>query len=283
MLCSHCKTPIKDDAIVCPNCGQKISPPSKKWTTWLKLLAAIIVFCAIIFGWNSFTEHDELGETIQGQLKALKENHITEAYYEYGSHDFEKNVSLNTFRDYITQYPILIHNTGIHFSDRKIENNLAEVKATLSGADNIQVPIEYTLIKDNDKWKILNIQLPALATETPLSEAVISLLKDTVAEKKTVEEQLKALKDNDLSKAYSYATKEFREITSLDAFNEFLKRYPILSHYDTFEIKELQEGVLEVHLKNNTGTATFDYFMGIEDDQWKINGLRAQPKRTIES
>lgn len=405
MLCSHCKAPIKEGDTFCSNCGQKISTTiteSKKGAAWwVKMFAAVVVFCAIIFGLKSFTAHDELDDAIQGQLIALRNNHLTEAYYEYGSHEFEENITLNAFREYVQQYPILTHNNGIHFTERKIENNVAEVKGTLSGTDNAIVPIEYTLVKEKDKWKILNIQLPALASlstsaadiheltdqkirselesllntqlkairendvtrayqdysdtkfreatslekfttfvkqlpilstfekvniismltqgnvveanvtleqgkiVTPLiyefvqengvwkiksmivaeppSAAVMALLKDPEAMRKPVEEQLKALKDNDVSKAYSYATKEFREITSQDAFGAFLKRYPILSHYDSFDIKELQEGVLEVHLKDNTGTTTFEYFMGIEDDQWKINGLRAQPKRTIES
>lgn len=284
MFCSHCKSPINAEDMFCPHCGQKIAPPETKrqLSSWLKLLAAIVIFTALIWGWNTFTAHDELGETIEGQLKALKNHHITEAYYEYGSNDFEGNISLNAFRDYVDHYPILTQNNGFQITERKVENNLAEVKGFLSGKDNTKVPIEYTLIKEKNKWKILNMQMPALAnSKAQTAEAVAALFKDTAAMRQPIEGQLKALKENDLSKAYSYVSKEFREITSQDTFAAFLKRYPILSHYDSYEIKDVNDGILEVHLKDKTGTATFEYFMGFEENQWKVNGLRAQPKRTI--
>ena len=46
------------------------------------------------------------------------------------------------------------------FSERRIENELGYVRGTLTDQDGGVLPIEYQLVKENESWKILGINIP---------------------------------------------------------------------------------------------------------------------------
>lgn len=278
MTCPHCGVPLKEGETFCSNCAQQKEMTSQTKSTagapwWVKILACIIALCALFLGWKTFASHDEIGESVQGQLEALHDNRVTEAYYQYSSRDFEKNIPLREFQQFVTAFPVLAHNKGINFTERSVKDNVANVKGTLTSLEDVKIPIEYSLVKENDKWKILKIEFPKPVS----SEAVTELLHDPMAIRVPVEDQLKALKANDINKAYSYGSKEFKETTNLEAFEKFLSRFPILTQYETIDFQQpnMDEGNLEVHLQGKDETsAVIEYVLGIEDDQWKIWGFR---------
>lgn len=277
MSCPHCGAPLKEGEAVCPHCVKReernsLNTPSAGAPWWVKLLATAIALCALFFGWRTFSSHDEIGETVQNQLKAFHDNQLTEAYYQYSSKDFEKNIPLKEFQQFAEAFPVLAKNKGIIFTERTVKDNVAELKGTLTTLEDVKVPVEYSLIKENDKWKILKIEFPK-----PFHEAVMDVVADPQALRAPVEGQLKALKANEIDKAYNYGSKEFKETTDLAAFNKFLERFPILTQYETlkFQTPNLDEGTLHVDLEAKDGTLTgLEYVLGLEDNQWKIWGFR---------
>jgi len=44
-------------------------------------------------------------------------------------------------------------------ASRSIENSVGKVSGTLASSTGGVIPIEYQLVKENDAWKILNIDL----------------------------------------------------------------------------------------------------------------------------
>lgn len=403
MFCKQCKDPIKGDEQYCPNCGtknpSKNKQKNKKWIFFIiGLFIAAIAFYDLK---NSIIE--DLNETVEGQLIALRKNKITEAYYQYTSHDFQSHIPLTLFKELIKNYDSFIHNEGIQVTDHVISDELAILKGTLS-TDKNKTPtsVEYELIKEGGKWKILSIllatasspknnssetsiewllpidtQLRAFRTKdikkayeetnskefkasTPfsdfssfiekhpiffthqnvtiqnqslkndealvtvilnpereaipvryllveedsswkiwninvlssLSPAIEALLKNPSSMKKTVQEQLTLLKQQEISKAYDleYTSQEFQEAASVEEFKTFIDSYSIFKEYKEIEIQDptldANTGLLEVFLTNEEGKKTHLVFiMGIENEKWKIWGLQilrhSDEKRTF--
>ena len=122
-----------------------------------KILIGIGVFIVgVILLANSATKG--LAEVAQAQLAALRAGDVAGAYA-YTSSDFQKATSLEDFKVFLQAYPSLSQNKSASFTSREVENNLGTLKGSLKAEDGAVTPVEYKLVKENDKWKILNIQL----------------------------------------------------------------------------------------------------------------------------
>ena len=55
--------------------------------------------------------------------------------------------------------PILRDVAEHTFSNRSVENSVGKVSGTLTSSTGGVVPVAYQLVKENDAWKILNIDL----------------------------------------------------------------------------------------------------------------------------
>ncbi len=109
--------------------------------------------------------------------------------------------------------------------------------------------------------------------------SVVALLpsEDTVG---VVEDQLKALRNHSVSKAYyEYTSKEFQQTTTLPQFREFLSIYPVL--YDNFsyhlEGASPEDGRAEVTgvlVSKGMEEMRADWILVKEGDEWKVVSLR---------
>ncbi len=285
MFCTHCGAKLKEGAKFCASCGQPVvkdeehgQPPQplvkkKKMPFWLKLVAALAVLALIVVSVGIlFTE--SIVEVIDEQLVALKANDVTKAYYAYTSKDFQKATSLDKFKQFVKAYPEFSKVQSTHFSERSIKDSISTIKGTLTSADNVRIPVEYQLIKENGKWKILNIQLVAIEADLTVeekasSEAIITIVKG----------QLEALKSHDINKAYeNFTSPEFKTGTDLKAFTEFVKRFPILSDYKNAEYT--LEGInpevakLKASLHSDGSVTNIEYNFIKQDGNWKVWSLR---------
>ncbi|WP_068471306.1 DUF4864 domain-containing protein [Candidatus Protochlamydia phocaeensis] len=299
MFCSQCGAKVEKDYKYCPSCGAHLavnspslspaspsSPPQseeqavptqtvkkKPMPLWFKILIAISVIALIaVAAGILFTER--LVDVIDNQLSALRQNDVSKAYYAYTSKDFQAATSLEQFRHFIQAYPAFLQNQSAHFTQRSIENNIGTLKGNLTSVDHVNTPIEYKLIKEDDKWKILSIRLlkpgvmQHVQTDTDMQE-IIDVAKA----------QLQAIQDHQLEGAYQqYSSKEFKEATSLEAFQDFIKRYPILNHYQTasFHKPNIRNGVgtLSAILQSDQLAAYVKYYLIYEDQSWKIWSMR---------
>lgn len=287
MFCSHCGAEVLPGYKFCPSCGTKldsstiITPPepSKQQTIqkkpmpiWLKIAAFLAVLALIgVTAGILFTE--SLVDVVDYQLEAFREHDIAKAY-QYTSKDFQAATSLDQFKDFVEAYPVFLNNQSAHFSQRSIEHNIGTLKGNLTSVDHVNTPIEYKLIKDDGKWKILSIRLLKPRNIQNAKEA--DHAEDLIEVAKT---QLKEIQDRKESEAYQlYSSKEFKEATSEEAFREFINRYPILSqhHVVSFHKPVIRNGVgtLSVILQSDQIAAYVKYYFIYEDQNWKIWSMR---------
>lgn len=102
-------------------------------------------------------------DTIQNQLKALREGNLAGAY-SYMADQSETNVSFEDFKNYVDTHPAMINNEKTSFTERKIENGRAYAKGVMTTNDGNQHEVEYMLEKQGDIWKIVGLRVGAVIT-----------------------------------------------------------------------------------------------------------------------
>ncbi len=287
MLCSHCGAEVTASYQYCPSCGTKLDSSTilpdtqpqpaavkkKSMPIWFKIAAFLAVLALIgVTAGILFTE--SLVDVVDHQLEDLRKQDISKAYYNYTSKDFRAATSLDQFRNFVEAYPVFFNNQSAHFSQRSMEHNIGTLKGHITSLEHVNTPIEYKLIKDDGKWKILSIRLlkPAHiqnAKEADHAEDLIEVAKI----------QLKDIQDQKISEAYqNFSSNEFKEATSEEAFHEFIKRYPILNHHHvvSFHKPTIRNGVgtLSVILQSDQIAAYVKYYLIFEDHAWKIWSMR---------
>lgn len=307
MQCLHCKTQIDSTCNYCPICGMKTdanpndldsnsqtinteeSPQvtvvkKDKMPFWYKLATFVAVIALIgVTAAILFTE--KLIDVVDHQLKALKEQNIQKAYEDYTSKDFKATTSLNEFNRFIHTYPVFLNNQSSHFTQRFFKDHLVIIKGYLSSQEHEETPIEYRLIREDKNWKILSIRL--------LKPERIQNLQDQTEYNHLIEmaqTQLNHIRKAENLDAYNRTTStEFKQATSEDYFNEFIKRYSILSHYDSlsFHKPKIRQGIgsLLVTLHSSQALATIKYYFIFENNEWKVWSLRmiSQSKEALKT
>lgn len=286
MFCSHCGAEVIPSYHYCPACGTKLdsstiipdepsSPQAvkkKPMPIWFKIVAFLAVLALIgVTAGILFTE--SLVDVVDHQLEALREQDISKAYG-YTSKDFQAATSLDQFRNFVEAYPVFLNNQTAHFSQRSIEHNIGTLKGNLTSQERVSTPVEYKLIKDDGKWKILSIRLLKPGNIQNAKEA--GHAEDLIEVAKA---QLKDIQDQKITEAYqNYSSKEFKDATSEEAFSEFIKRYPILHyhHVVSFHKPVIRNGVgtLSVILQSDQVAAYVKYYLIYENQSWKIWSMR---------
>lgn len=295
MLCPQCHAEVAADHKYCPSCGLKLEPTAiplsenvkkdedstppppqfvkkKRMPIWFKIAAFLAVLALIgVTAGILFTE--TIVNVVDNQLKALREQNIPKAY-SYTSKDFQEATSLDQFRNFVEAYPVLLDNQSAHFTQRSIENNIGTLRGNLTSRNRVNIPIEYKLIKDEGKWKILSIRF--------INPANIQLTKEGDHAKDLIEVakiQLKEIQDKKILEAYQqYSSQEFKDATSEEAFQEYIKRHSIFNHYHvvSFHNPTIRNGVgtLSVILQSDQFAAYLKYYFIFENHAWKIWSMR---------
>ncbi len=99
----------------------------------------------------------------------------------------------------------------------------------------------------------------------------------------TVQKQLIALRSDDITKAYSYTSKDFQKMTTLEDFKNFLNQYPSLKNNKKLSFTERRiendnTGTLKGTLTSKEGAKTpIEYLLIKEGGSWKILGITMSP------
>lgn len=285
MLCTKCGARVEGGYKFCPSCGAQLpssqeTPPSSPQTVkkkpvplWLKILAGLLVIALIgVTAGILFTE--SLVDVVDHQLEALHKDDINKAYYAYTSKAFQEATSLDDFKEFIKAYPIFLTAKSTHFTQRSLKDNVGILKGNLTTGERTKVPIEYKLIKEDGKWKILGIRLLQTPQQKGSNDSVNA--QDLVD---IVKAQLQTLEKGNVGEAYdNFASKKFKDATSKEEFEKFVMRYPILTHHSTvsFHKPGIREGVstLSAILHSDEVSAYLKYYLVQEDDKWKIWSMR---------
>lgn len=123
----------------------------------LKIILAILAVIAIIIGLALYFTGG-LSSAAREQLTAIQSGNI-ESAYSMTSKAFQESTSLDKFKSYVEQNPILKDYNSISFTERNVENGVGYLRGIIKNADGMQMKIEYQLVKEDNKWKIQGMQL----------------------------------------------------------------------------------------------------------------------------
>lgn len=160
MFCPHCGTQIDASRSTCPVCNKNaaiLTPlPKKNNSFWYGLLGVVVIAAALFAGMLYIAE-ERVESPVEGLLTAIRENRITESYYEYTSKEFQDHTTFDDFKTFINVHPELAQTTEFTINNVASNNNTAALEGTLHFADGTAVPAEYQLVKEDDGWKIVAI------------------------------------------------------------------------------------------------------------------------------
>lgn len=279
MFCSHCGIKIEGNTLYCPHCGERIPSPEvpNSFPRWLRWLIGIALV-GLLFSLYFFITNPEPQTAITDQLNALKKGQYTEAYYDSTSRDFQEATSLEKFKDVIHAFPYLTQVKELKILQEEVQNVVATLKVALTTEDNFQFVMEYQLVKDDGKWKILYFKLLKEQTAAPESHPEAALHEELKLEEseKLVQNFLNDIAHHNLQNAWQeYTTEAFKQAAPFEAFKQVIASYDILKNFKSIEGAYLQMASLQAELqstKGKTGKVQFDLLR--EKGQLKIQQIR---------
>ena len=105
-------------------------------------------------------------KVVNQQLDALREGDREKAY-SYCSTAFQQNTNFAAFSAFVDSNPILKNASAFSSANREISGGVAKLSGTLKGTDGASLPAQFQLVKENDQWKVLyiNVSVSGVAEE----------------------------------------------------------------------------------------------------------------------
>ncbi|MFQ5730116.1 MAG: DUF4864 domain-containing protein [Waddliaceae bacterium] len=220
-----------------------------------------------------------LVDKIEAQLKTINAEDLESAYYGFSSKDFQQQTSFEAFREFVKSHPVLTNYNEVNHKDSRIENSQGFVNLVLD-SDKGDYLLEYKLVREDGSWKIWSLRVIL-----PPEEAAKKTITNPEALVLPVQEFLNTMLKGDLQDAYNNTAKEFQEVTSYDAFEDFVGSYAVLTRHDSVDITkgfvENGSGTVHVTLNDDEGETTIEFQLGFGDGEWKIWGMKMVEKADI--
>lgn len=255
-------------------CKSRIKSP------WLVLGVCFIIFLGVFWWWQSWEKGPE--KTVKKHLEALHNNKISEAYYTFTAHDFQTAVPLSDFREFLKTYGLTTRYEKMRISPVEFKENEAFVSTILTGPNKDFIIVKYTLVNEDNVWKILkvwidNTKSKSITSSSDLAEWLIP-----------IDNQLSALRSKDIENAYNQNTsKVFKNSSSLEDFKQFVNYIPILSSHSRYVLQQQSfngdEITVEIVLDpdKDKDAVPFTYTLEKEDGRWKILNMGETAKLEI--
>ncbi len=128
-----------------------------KMATWKKVLIGIVVFVVGVIALAMWATSG-IVKVAEEQLSLIKSGDINGAYA-LTSGTFKQATSLEVFTDFVNAYPVLSKNASVSFTERQVEGVQGYLYGTITAEDGTTMIIEYELIKENDAWRVVGINL----------------------------------------------------------------------------------------------------------------------------
>lgn len=223
-----------------------------------------------------------MAEPVLQQLTLLQRGDIGAAYRNFTSLPFRRTTSLESFTTFVNKFPAFRQNDKIELKDRTIQNDMGKFRVALYGTAGITL-VEYTLGQEDNAWKIWGLQIISTPKATmnptvanPQFSTPVYRNFNSSDLSKVIDQQLEALKNNDIAKAYyAYTSKEFQKSTSYKQFEAFISATPILTQEHTNSFTKL---VFNNNIATFSGILTdtngvehpVEYDLIEQDGQWKV-------------
>ena len=297
MLCKQCGFSLSDPANFCPNCGKKLTKedqpkntPQKRSVKWLKILLGLILVALVAFTLMILFS-DTMTDTVSDQLEAIKENKIDEAYYNFTSKAFQHSTSVESFREFVNSYPVFLHNKSVRFIDRHAENDTGSLHAMILTDQKVEIPVQYRLVKEENKWLVEGITLEDDNSENSANkEKESSSAKDQeqTAFIAPIEFQLQSFQKRKLKESFDVLSKDFLKKMSWEKFESFVKSHPIFFQYISVSYESIQnskeKGSVHARLESRKDQVVVVYQLVKEEGKWKISDMEFvgnEPTRDI--
>lgn len=218
---------------------------------------------------------------VEDLLKLVRSGEIEKAYKDYLSKEFHIEMPYEKFTEFLSKYKELRDNEALEIGSVKIEKDQAIIQTFLSfkGKEE-KIPLEVRLVKEDGDWRVwslrLTLPLESLGEHPDFSKMLA-----------TIELQIKALKEGLIKTAYEeYTSKRFRDVTSLTEFEEFVRKFPALTQYQTIEFKERSvqndSGKVFALFKDQHGVTEVEFLLGLENNVWKIWTIEVIKSPTVQ-
>jgi hypothetical protein len=233
-----------------------------------------IAVIAGIFIYRHLTQ-ENLENVVKAEVKAVKDKHFTEAYYEYTSKKFQQTTSLETFRHFMQQNAIFNDNASLVVTKNKTETDTGYIEAIATSHSGEKEEVLFFLVKEDGRWKIQFIQVGDREKEETALDAISQESQKVLL---PLERHLNALKSKDLKGAYeAEVSSEFLKQTPYDTFEAFVKEYPILTNFIqyAYEVPKIDGKKAEVIIVLNPGQENIHVkYKLVDEDEWKIWGMQ---------
>lgn len=127
----------------------------------------------------------DLVNAIEAQLTALRTGDVSKAYYAFTSRDFQRSTSPSAFERFVESHPVLSTNQVANFSNLAFKNDVGTFNGSLTSTNGDTRNVEYDLVYEDGKWRILSIQLQPASS----SDGQANVNKRAVALNQSVKEQ----------------------------------------------------------------------------------------------
>lgn len=243
--------------------------------------------------------NSELADPVRDQLDAFKKNDTSKAYNE-ASKQFKATTTQANFERFVKATPILTKYSSYSVIETIIQEQSGFVLVAIYDEKNVEYYLEYTLSKEDNKWKIQGMYLepsdntnpnnPSLAynkiaDNESFSREEIMINKGNSAPKNAewtkirtvIEGQLAALRSKDYKKAfYQYTTKDFQSSNTLDKYEENVDKYPLLTQHTNVDYDYTQILITDSHatafvvLRDKENSIALTYSLIKSGGEWKI-------------
>ncbi len=221
---------------------------------------------------------ESASDLINKQLDFFRNGQIEESYNELVSRDFKNATSLKTFKDFVSSNPILTDFVSFKQGIESSENGIKRIKVLLSGTQDDKHLLDYTIVEENNVWKINGMQLlPEGTSDSTTEDTPPQFNEETIYN--YISGFIEAIKEGEPEKAYSdFTTEDFKKATDEATFSKIVNEYPSFVQNETLEIKSISfknnVGIViaSIQGQNDKRMAQFDLMP--EEGAWKIQQIQ---------
>ena len=131
-----------------------------------KILLGVLVLVVLVGGlaWWLVQATGEPVKVIRAHLEAINQDDYSRAY-SYLSANAQANMTLEEFKAFVEKNSAVLKTRDASFPSRKISNNVATIRGTLTGRQGQVATVRFTLEQEEGVWKIAAMKLRASPSE----------------------------------------------------------------------------------------------------------------------
>lgn len=96
-------------------------------------------------------------EIVKEHLQTIQQGQLTEAYYAFSSSSFQEAISLEEFKHFLHNHPLILSAKTQQFEKLKPKKGIETIRVHFISEDGGKLTLEYQITKQRKAWKILAI------------------------------------------------------------------------------------------------------------------------------